>query len=136
MDNLNMKEVEGISLDSYAGKSVIALRTKLRGVLGDSGFLLLNLMNFVEFMQLHDKFADKGIFITKENKEEKYIEILEMEDEQLLNDLEKYISIQEKLGTIQESVDLYHSKIEALKELDDMNDVDAVNNVVKDYLEI
>lgn len=130
----NVREIEGVSTDTYAGKAIISLRTKLLGVLGDSGFLLLHLMDFVNFMILHDRFASKGIYITDENKEEKYIEILEMDDPTLLQDLEKYLSCLENFESINNKIYEYTSYIEKIKELENFDDIEAVNNIVGEYL--
>ena len=88
---MNFKNVEGVDATTPAGKAILKVREKFRGVLGDSGFLLINLVHLINILLLHDKFAAEGIYITNENREEKYIEILEKDDPKLLEDLEKYI---------------------------------------------
>lgn len=129
-----IEELEGIKLDTYAGKAVIALRTKLKGILGDSGFLLLHLMDIVDFMMLHDKFASKGIFITQDNREEKYIEIIQTGDQDMIDDLERYIGYLDRLTDLRAKIDTYNDIIQELKEVSDPNSEEEVNNIVKDYL--
>lgn len=129
-----IEELEGIKLDTYAGKAVIALRTKLKGILGDSGFLLLHLMDIVDFMMLHDKFASKGIFITQDNREEKYIEIIQTGDQDMIDDLERYIGYLDRLTELRTKIDTYNDIIQELKEVSDPNSEEEVNNIVKDYL--
>ena len=87
---MKYKEIEKIDANTYAGKAAFALKTKVRGMLGDD-LLTFTLLDFVSFMQLNNKFANKGIFITDENREEKYIEIIETGEEELINELENYI---------------------------------------------
>ncbi len=127
------EEVEGIDSSSYAGKAAKAVKTKVRGILGDD-LLTFTLLDFITFMQLNNSFAAKGIFITEKNKEEKYIEIIETGDETLITELEKYIILLDNIKVIQKKKDEYSGIIEQLKHLNDYNDVEAVNTIVESYL--
>ena len=126
-------EVEGIDVETYAGKAAKAVKTKVRGILGDD-LLTLTLLDFITFMQLNNAFANKGIFITEKNKEEKYIEIIETGDENLIAELEQYIVLLDNIKVIQKKKEEYAGIIEQLKHLNDYNDVDAVNTIVESYL--
>ena len=55
----------------------------------------INFMEYINYIHLFNYFASKGIFITAENKEDKYIEILELDDEEAITKLEEYLNIQE-----------------------------------------
>ncbi len=55
----------------------------------------IDFMQYINYIALFNYFASKGIFITAENKEDKYIEILELDDESAIEKLEEYLSIQE-----------------------------------------
>jgi len=57
----------------------------------------IDFMVYIKFLTLFNYFASKGIFITEENKEDKYIEVLELEDESAIDKLEQFIEIQEIL---------------------------------------
>jgi hypothetical protein len=127
------EEVEGIDTNTYAGKAAKAVKTKVRGILGDD-LLTFTLIDFVTFMQLNNLFAEKGFFITHKNKEEKYIEIIETGDENLIENLEQYITLLDNLKIIQTKKNEYSKIIEDLKYLNDYEDADAVNNIVEDYL--
>ena len=59
------KEVCGIDASTYAGKAALAIKTKARGLLGDD-LLIFTLLDFVSLMNINNKFATKGIFITDE----------------------------------------------------------------------
>lgn len=131
--NYNPKEIEGLPLDKYSGKAAAACRTKLRGVFGDSGFVMLHLMDVVMFMMLHDKLASKGYFITADNKDEMYIKILETGDVELFNILEKYIQYLSIMEVLQSKIDKYHEIIDQLK-LNIDGDQNTINSIVKDYL--
>lgn len=127
------EEVEGIDSNSYAGKAAKAVKTKVRGILGDD-LLTFTLLDFVTFMQLNNSFAAKGIFITEKNKEEKYIEIIETGDETLITELEKYIILLDNIKVIQKKKEEYADIIEKLKHLSNYNDVESVNTIVESYL--
>jgi hypothetical protein len=127
------KEVEGISANTYAGKAAKAVKTKARGILGDD-LLIFKLIDFVSFMLLNNKFANKGIFITDDNKEECYIKVIESGDESLITDLEKYIGLKDDIKAIETSKAEYQEIIKKLQLLPDQNDENAVNKIVEDYL--
>lgn len=127
-------EVEGLPLSTYAGKAAAACRTKLRGIFGDTGFVMLHLMDVVMFMMLHDKLAYRGYIITSENRDEMYIKILETGDEELFEILEKYIRYLDVMECLQGKVDQYNAVIDNLRMNQDA-DQDVINNIVRDYLE-
>lgn len=126
-------EVEGIDVKTYAGKAVMALKTKARGVMGDD-LLTFHLVDFASFMMLNNKFASKGIFITDENKEEEYIKVIESGDIGLIEDLETYINLRDKIQVIEGQKKEYDTLVNSLKALEDLNDQDSVNRIVEEYL--
>lgn len=126
-------EIEGIDVSTYAGKAAKALKIKVRGILGDD-LLTFKLIDFVNFIILNNKFTSKGIFITEENREDSYIKIIEMGDESLINDLEKYIMLLESIKIINDKKQEYEDIIYKLKNLKDHNDEDSVNSIIESYL--
>jgi hypothetical protein len=83
------------------------INTRLRGAVGKNGLLVSELLDFVEVMLYHDKFKKLGIDINDRNQEDMYIEIIEKDDETLLDDLEKYLSLKENISKIQEHLTFY-----------------------------
>lgn len=126
-------EIEGIDATTYAGKAALAVKTKARGVMGDD-LLIFKLVDFVSFMMLQNKFADKGIFITEANKEQCYIKIIEMGDESLIVDLERYINLLDSIKVIENQKSEYTDIINKLKVLSNYNDESKVNEIIEDYL--
>lgn len=126
-------EIEGIDSSTYAGKAAKACKIKARGILGEE-LLIFHLIDFISFMILNNKFCDKGIFITEDNREECYIKIIEMNDESLIEDLEKYIKLKDNIQTIQNKKEQYVKIIEKLKSLNDYNDEKCVNEIIEQYL--
>ena len=125
-----MRQVEGLDIESYAGKAALAVKTKVRGIMGDS-LLIFTLVDFVELMLLNNKFADLGIFITDTNREESYIKIIELGDPVLIDDLEKFINLKDSIAQISDMKDEYANIIDQIKVADNEEDI---NDAIKDYL--
>lgn len=64
----------------------------------------LDFLQYINYIMLFNYFASKGIFITEENKEDKYIEILELDDEEAIEKLEEYLNIQENVLPFLDSI--------------------------------
>jgi hypothetical protein len=111
----------------------MAVKTKLRGIMGDD-ILTLHLIDFVTYINLNNRFLDKGIYITSENKEEAYIKIIETGDETLIADLEKYLTIKDSIAELEAKKNEYVSIVDSLRALPDKNDADAINGIVEAYL--
>jgi len=125
-----MKEVEGFDLESYKGKAALAVKTKVRGIMGDD-LLIFSLIDFVDLMLLNNKFADLGIFITDDNREEAYIKIIELGDPELIDDLERFINLKDSIAQIGDKKQEYTNVIDDIKSA---NTNDDVNDAIKDYL--
>lgn len=131
--SITPREIEGLPLNTYAGKAAAACRTKLRGVFGDSGFVMLHLMDVVMFMMLHDKLASRGYFITGDNRDEMYIKILETGDPELFDILEKYIQYLDMMEVLHSKVDEYNRIVDKLR-MNRNADQETINDIVKEYL--
>jgi hypothetical protein len=130
---MEYKEIEGIDASTYAGKAAWAIKTKARGIFGED-LLTFKLIDFITLMMLNNKFCSKGIFITDDNKEESYIKIIETGDDQLIADLEKYLTLKDEIKKLQASKEEYSVIINKLFVLSDHNNKDAVNSIVEEYL--
>lgn len=119
--------------ETFAGKAIIACRAKLQGSLGDNGFLLMHLLDIVELMFLHDKFQANGFVFTDENKEDKIIEIIEKNDEALLNDLEKYLGLYDKISDMIREKDIYQKVVDEIS-MCDPNDKEKILEIAKPLL--
>ena len=119
--------------ETFAGKAIIACRAKLQGSLGDNGFLLMHLLDIVELMFLHDKFQANGFVFTDENKEDTIIEIIEKNDETLLNDLEKYLGLYDKISDMIREKDIYQKVVDEIS-MCDPNDKEKILEIAKPLL--
>ena len=85
-------------------------------------------------MMLNNKFANQGIFITDDNREECYIKIIEAGNESLIADLEKYLEIKDKVTVIEMRKKEYDDILNNLRTLSDFNDSETVHQIVEKYL--
>lgn len=127
-------QLENIDIDTYAGKALVACRTKMKGIFGDNGLISLNLIAFMEFIRCHDILASHGYFITDENREELYIDILNKDDQKLLDILQKYIDLSDSFDKVLVEIDRYKTVVQKVQECLP-EDIESVNNAVKDYLD-
>jgi len=79
----------------------------------------LKMINAIELMLLNNELADKGFTITDANREEKYLEILEKEDKELLDLLERYLELKDIISPLIFKSKMVHKEIEKLHILDD-----------------
>lgn len=63
---------------------------------------VISLFGFARFIILNNYMADSGFFITDENREEKYLEIINTNDQELIGRLEEYLEVKDVI-----SQDLY-----------------------------
>jgi len=94
-------------------------RKKLEGVVNTS-----DLVYYVDFIDTNNILNSRGFFITDDNKEEKYLEILETGDEDLIDTLEKFLISKDKLGPIKTARDEFETIIDDLKYADENNEDD------------
>lgn len=127
-------QIENVDINTYAGKAIIACRTKFKGIYGDNGLITMNLISMVDMLRNHDYLASYGYFITDENREDKYIEILEKDDPKLLSALEQYITYLDTSVEMERVIREYKEVIEQIKE-QNPDDVQAINAIIKPYLD-
>jgi hypothetical protein len=84
------------------------------------------------FNILFNKLVSKGYFITEDNREEKFLEILETEDEELINILEKYLAMYDYLYG---AYNLFMRAESAIEEIKHLNSVDDIYNLTNKYLQ-
>lgn len=82
-------------------------------------FCLIPSYTYFRYSYLNNIFASKGIFITQENREEKYIEILEKNDDDLMKYLEEYLNVMNKLEYFES---MYAKYLNACEELNKTSD--------------
>lgn len=129
-----MTEVEGVSLDTFAGKALMACRAKILNIISSSSSPLIANYEMTRYIALHDKFAAKGYFITEDNREEMLVKILENAPE-LFGDLELFLVLQKRIERIHEAFDKYINIVEQLR-ICDPDDKERILGIVSSFLEL
>lgn len=78
-------------------------------LLFDTKINTVNQLTYYKFTILNNELADKGFFITDQNREEKYIEILEKEDESLIDKLEQYLLCRDEISRASAAYEAYNN---------------------------
>lgn len=99
----NCKSIELMPYDIFSGDDVTDLNILRNQKLSDAKYcishhqaLVTGLMMF-DFICINNELIDKGYVITDYNREDKYIEILEAEDEDLVEKLERYLNARDTI---------------------------------------
>lgn len=77
---------------------------------------------------LHDELAAEGYFITSKNREQKYIEIIETGDVDLISSLEKYLEARDNLDRAVSAHQRIDSIIKTVQSQTDVTEVDRITN--------
>ena len=86
-----------------------------------SGFALYG------FMVLNNDLANQGYFITNDNREEKYLEILETGDEKLIAKLEDYLNYKdeiERVASLERRFSRFRDNVRAAQTTDEVKDLE------------
>jgi len=98
-------------------------KQKLDGIVGVS-----DLIHYIDFIDTNNILNSRGFFITDDNKEEKYLEILETDDEDLIDTLERFLVSKDKLGLVKTARIEFEDTIEKLKYADE-NDIEKLKEI-------
>lgn len=97
-----------VALSNLIQTKYNSLQLKKMQAIGKGNLLIvqrinvLSLLGFAKFIIINNYLANAGIFITDENREEKYLEIINTNDAALINRLEEYLEVKDVI-----SQDLY-----------------------------
>ncbi len=85
-----------------------------------------------EFTVLNNELMNNGFFITNDNKEEVYIDILEKEDDHLINILEKYLICQDEIQRSFAAYEMYRTFKQSLQEASTTEEISSLANTFID----
>lgn len=88
---------------------------------------------YYRFSYLNNLFASKGFFITNENREEVYIQILETEDEFLITKLEELLKIINLLDSFEKQYQCFLNALDEMEMSDDEDRLKEILNEAKDF---
>lgn len=89
-----------------------------------------SLLDYLYYIDINNELNDKGFFITDDNKEEKYLEILETGDEKLIDLLEEFLIIKDQLSALKTARKTFVKVIEKLNEVDE-KDTEGLDEIEK-----
>jgi len=114
----------GISLkESNKVRIAKKAKQKLDGIVGSA-----DLIYYIDFIDTNNILNSRGFFITDDNKEEKYLEILESGDEDLIDTLEKFLLSKDRLSPIKTARIDFEEVLEDLKYADE-NDTEKLKAI-------
>ncbi len=136
LENLIIEEKDKI--DTLDRSKRIA-QIKMRDIISNTRLTIdkLSFMDLYEFFMLGMWFAEKGFFITEENKEEKYIEILEYATSENVTNSNEYISKLDKflsvMNSINENKEYYNTYLRFSEELNEATTEQEVENIYNTF---
>lgn len=114
-------------LQSHKNSSIIKIRMLVTPELSKiSGFALYG------FMMLNNDLSSRGYFITDKNREEKYLEILETSDEELIQKLEDYLNYKDEIEKIA-SLERLFSKFKT--QINESSTIEEVKKIEETFLD-
>lgn len=60
----------------------------------------IDMVDYINYIDINNELHNKGIFISDNNREEKYIEVLETCDEKLIDCLEQYLELKDRMTPV------------------------------------
>lgn len=125
---LSITDVVVVDTDGLEKDKMIALSDIYRKV--DYQLFNVSAMDYFNYLNVFAKLASLGYFITNDNREEKYLEIIEANDEGLICDLESYLENMDKLS----SVSYIHEKTKTFeKKIIECKTKDELDVIVADF---
>jgi hypothetical protein len=125
------REVNVIKVDSGDMQSIRDSAIKRVRMLITPELASVSGLAFYGFMCLNNELADKGFFITEENREAKYLAILETGDEKLIQKLEDYLNYRDEISRVA----ALHKNFEALvKEIKNETSNEKITKLADDFM--
>ena len=92
-----------------------------------------SLLDYLYYIDINNELNDRGYFITDSNKEEKYLEILETEDDHLIDLLEEFLILKDQLSALKTARKTFLNVIERLREVseNDTEELDKIEQLIQ-----
>lgn len=116
--DLIITEAPYFGKESYI-QSLVSLASKT--------FCVIPQYAYFRFSYLNNLFCSKGYFITEENREQKYIEIIEKNDEILIKHLEEYLQL---LTQLNRNEKLYQCFVNGIERMQYENDPEILQSIL------
>jgi len=89
-------------------------------------------LEIFEYLETFSMFLDKGIVLTEDNREEKYLEVINTGDEVLLDRLEKHLEVKDKVKKISNFYKRCQETLENIRNAKTEKELDEIFTVFKD----
>jgi len=120
-DEITISEDEVDDLDIYKKVTMQKINKKL------SYFMTkLSSLDILSFTVINNELASKGYVITNDNREEQYIKIIETDDEKLIDKLEEYLIILDKVTSVIDFDNMCRTFLENIKNAKNTKEVDGI----------
>ena len=93
--------------------------------------LLMSTLDVLEFILTFCRFAEKGVFIWGDKVEESYLEILNTGDEKLIDELERYLELKDKVKAVVRKFQNVQKAEKLLRNAEDKKQLDAILKTYK-----
>ena len=90
----------------------------------------INALDTFEYLETFSAFLDRGIVITEKNREEKYLEVINTGDEWMIEHLERYLDIKDRVRPLS---NFYKNATAALKRLRKAETEEEVDKIFEDF---
>lgn len=87
-----------------------------------------SLLDYLYYIDINNELNSRGFFITDSNKEEKYLEILETGDDNLIDLLEEFLILKDQLSELKTARQIFIEVISKLKETEE-SDVEMLKEI-------
>jgi len=98
--------------------------SKLKGLISQL-MIEMNMIRMYDFIMINNKFSAMGIFIHEGNKEEQYLKIINIGEEELITDLENYLTAMDELDNINKEYKKFTSSYRKIFEAKDMEELES-----------
>jgi len=88
----------------------------------------VDMITYINYIDINNELYSHGIFITENNREEKYLEILETGKENLIDLLENLLTNKDKLSVVKSAKSNFDKVVEAVKETQE-DDIEALDKI-------
>lgn len=112
--------------DTYRVKIIKDAKRKLESLVKEN-----DMIDYINYIDLNNELAERGIFITNSNREEKYLEILETGNEHNIDLLEDYLNLRDDLSRVKSAKNDFLKILEKVKDTKEA-DIDKLKSIEKE----
>jgi len=118
--NIPVKDIKRVSIIKEAKLKVESLVQKV------------DMITYINYIDINNELSSHGIFITNNNREEKYLEILEIGDENLIDLLEAFLEAKDELQVVKSAKKDFNRVLQSVYKLteDDVEELDKISSSI------